>query len=387
MSRLDELIAELCPDGVEYVKLGEVCIFKRGTSITKKDITNGNIPVIAGGQKPAYYCNQANRFNETITVSSSGANAGYVSYWDKPIFVSDAFSVEPNERLIIKYLYYFLKNKQHQIYSTKRGGGVPHVYGSDLAPFSIPVPPLPVQQEIVRILDNFTALEAELEAELEARKKQYEYYRDLLLTFDSERSTTIKWLTLGGVCKSVSSGGTPLKSHTEYYGGNIPWLRTQEVKFADILETENTITQLGLDNSSAKWIPANCVIVAISGATAARCAINKIPLTTNQHCCNLEINGSLALYRYVYYWVSSQYEQLKSLGQGARNDLNVGIITQYPIPIPPLIEQERIIVILDRFDALVNDITQGLPAEIEARRKQYEYYRDKLLTFKEAASS
>ena len=175
-----------------------------------------------------------------------------------------------------------------------------------------------------------------------------------------------------------------MKSKISYYNGNIPWLRTQEVKFCNITETEKTISQEGLDNSSAKWIPKNCVIVAISGATAARCAINKIPLTTNQHCCNLEINSNVALYRYVFHWICSQYEKLKALGQGAREDLNVNRICSYPIPVPSLDEQQRIVTILDHFDALCNDLTSGLPAEIEARKKQYEYYRDKLLTFKEA---
>ena len=175
-----------------------------------------------------------------------------------------------------------------------------------------------------------------------------------------------------------------MKSKSSYYNGDIPWLRTQEVKFSNITKTEMAISQSGLDNSSAKWIPENCVIVAISGASAARCAVNKIPLTTNQHCCNLEINSNIALYRYVFYWISSQYKKLKALGQGAREDLNVGRICNYPIPVPPLAEQARIVSILDRFDALCNDLTSGLPAEIEARKKQYEYYRDKLLTFKEA---
>jgi len=154
----------------------------------------------------------------------------------------------------------------------------------------------------------------------------------------------------------------------------------------DIYDTEMRITPAALKNSAAKWIPKNCVIVAISGATAGRSAINKIPLTTNQHCCCLEINSELANYRYVFYWVSSQYEKLKSLGQGARSDLNSGIIKSFPIPIPPLEEQERILAILDRFDALCNDLTSGLPAEIEARQKQYEYYRDKILTFKEVTT-
>jgi type I restriction enzyme S subunit len=145
------------------------------------------------------------------------------------------------------------------------------------------------------------------------------------------------------------------------------------------------ITEAGLKNSSANWIPKHCVIVAISGASAGRSAINDIALTTNQHCCNLEIDPQQAKYRYVFHWLGREYKRLKALGQGARSDLNVGLISSYRIALPPLAEQERIVGILDRFDALVNDLTSGLPAELAARRKQYEYYRDRLLTFKEAA--
>lgn len=192
-------------------------------------------------------------------------------------------------------------------------------------------------------------------------------------------------MTLGEICVSVSSGGTPLSTRTDFYGGDIPWLRTQEVRFMDIHDTEVKITEKALKNSSAKWIPANCVIVAISGATAARSAINKIPLTTNQHCCNLEVDPTQANYRYVFHWVSKEYENLKALGQGARADLNAGIIKSFPIAIPPLAEQARVVAILDQFDALVNDLSFGLPAEIKARRQQYEHYRDRLLTFREAA--
>jgi type I restriction enzyme, S subunit len=145
------------------------------------------------------------------------------------------------------------------------------------------------------------------------------------------------------------------------------------------------ITDRGLEASSAKWIPANCVIVAISGATAGRSAINKIPLTTNQHCCNLAIDPKKANYRYVFHWVSREYERLRAMGRGARADLNGNIIKKYPILIPSLEEQARIVAILDNFDALLNDLSIGLPAELRARRQQYEYYRDRLLTFREAA--
>ena len=123
------------------------------------------------------------------------------------------------------------------------------------------------------------------------------------------------------------------------------------------------------------------MIVAMYGATAAKAAINRIPLTTNQACCNLEINENVAAHKYVYHWVCSQYENLKAKGQGSQSNINKKIIEEYPIPIPPLEVQQKIVSILDRFDALTSDITQGLPAEIAARKKQYEYYRDKLLTF------
>ena len=160
-------------------------------------------------------------------------------------------------------------------------------------------------------------------------------------------------------------------------------MRTQEVKFSDIWQTNEFITEDAVAETSAAWIPENCLVVAISGASAGRSAINKIPLTTNQHCCNLQIDPDRVNYRFAFYWVSSKYDELKSLGRGARSDLNAAIIKGFPIPVPPLEEQNRIVELLDKFDALVNDLNAGLPAEIIARRKQYEYYRDKLLTFKE----
>ena len=185
MSRINNLIAELAPDGVEYRGLGELATFRRGTSITKALTTRGDIPVVAGGRSPAYYHGESNRPGDSIVIAGSGAYAGYVSYWTDPVFVSDAFTIHPAaDQLNAKYLYYFLTSIQKAIHATHSGGGVPHVHGKHLAGFRIPVPPLEVQREIVRILDNFTELEAALEAELKARRRQYEYYRDRLLTFE-----------------------------------------------------------------------------------------------------------------------------------------------------------------------------------------------------------
>ena len=348
----------------------------RGTSATKKDFILGNIPVISGGKDPAFYCTVSNREGETITVAGSGVGAGYVQYWDIPIFVCDAFSIKGNEGVSTKYLYYCLANMQDTIYSTKKGGGVPHVYISNIENFKLPLPPLPVQREIVRILDNFT----ELTAELTARKKQYEYYRDSLL---STKWDNTSMCTLRGVVKKSCSGATPAKGNTDYYvNGNIPWIRTQDVRFNEITSVDSYITEKAVCETGVKWIPENCVIVAISGATAGRCAVNKIKATTNQHCLNLEIDESKALYKYVYYCIYSKYGELLNRKQGARGDLNSSLILSLEIPVPPLEIQRHIVQVLDDFEVICSDLTSGLPAEIAARQKQYEYYRDKLLQFK-----
>lgn len=273
------------------------------------------------------------------------------------------------------------------------GAAQPKLNQKNLNSIQIPIPcpdnsekSLAIQTEIVRVLDAFTAMTAELTAELSMRKKQYSYYRDKLFSFEEGE---VEWKTLGEVTQKWYSGGTPRAGRPEYYqGGDIPWLRTQEVKFTDILETAIKVTPSALKNSSAKWIPENCVIIAISGATAGRSAINKISLTTNQHCGCLEIDSKKALYRYVFHWVSFNHENIKSLGQGARGDLNSTIIKNFMLPIPyaddpkkSLAEQARIVSILDKFDTLTTSLQEGLPREIELRQKQYEYYRNFLLNF------
>ncbi|UOS32207.1 restriction endonuclease subunit S [Helicobacter pylori] len=186
--RLKSLLQTLAPKGVEFRKLGEVCDFQKGKSITKKAVTFGKVPVISGGRQPAYYHNEANRSGETIAISSSGVYAGYVSYWDIPVFLADSFSVSPKQKTLMpKYLFHYLTTQQDAIHATKNTGGIPHVYSKDLQNFLIPIPPLEIQQEIVKILDQFSALTTDLlagiPAEIEARKKQYEYYREKLLAF------------------------------------------------------------------------------------------------------------------------------------------------------------------------------------------------------------
>lgn len=390
MSRLAELIEQLCPDGVEYRALGDVAELKRGEAVTRKEVVEGQVPVIAGGREPAYYIDRSNRQGETIVIAGSGAYAGFVSFWDEPIFVSDAFSIVVDRSVLQpRFVYHWLSGRQEAIHALKSGGGVPHVYPKDVAKLRCPVPPLEVQREIVRILDQFTTLEAELEAELEARRTQYAHYRNHLLSYDSLAARgAVEMVNLGDVALRVVTGVTPQASNARYYeGGSNPWIRTQDVNFNRISVASEFVTDAAIDELPLKWVKANCVIVAISGASAGRSALLGIDAVTNQHCCNLEIDPKRADYRYVYYSIAARYNELRSLGRGARGDLNVSIIKSFEIPLPSVDQQSAVADLLDHFDALVNDITSGLPAEIAARRAQYEHYRDRLLSFPEKVVS
>ena len=383
MKNLETLIQELCPDGVEFVKLGDVCEIKRGVRVVKKDLQEtGKIPVYQNSLVPLGYKDEFNYPSNVAFVISAGA-AGDVGYSEIPFWAADdCLTITCPSNIENKYVYYFLKNYEYKLKSKVRKASIPRLSRKVVDDLEIPLPPIEVQTEIVRILDKFTSLEAELKAELDCRKRQYEYYRDKLLSFDNVGGQEVEWKKMSEVCKNICSGGTPLTSKSEYYDGNIPWLRTQEVDYCEIHSTLRNITQLGLDNSSAKMIPANCVIVAMYGATAAKVAINKIPLCTNQACCNLEIDEDKALVRYVYQWICKQYEVLKAMGEGSQHNINAKKVKDFKIPIPSLEEQNRIVSILDRFESLTTSLQSGLPAEIAARRQQYEYYRDKLLTFK-----
>ena len=386
MSKLDELIKELCPNGVEYKELGEIVKSQRGKTITKELIKDGDIPVISGGQKPAYYHNESNRKGEVITVAGSGAYAGFVMYWDKPIFVSDAFSIECDKSYLnIKYIYYFLQNNQMKIHSLKKGGGVPHVYFKDMQKFLVPVPPLEVQNEIVRILDNFTALTAELTAELTARKKQYSWYRDYLLKFENK----VKMVKIGdlfefknGINKDKGSfgKGTPIINYVNVYKKNKIYFEDLKglveasndelvrygVKRGDVFftRTSETIEEIGYTSVLLEDIE-NCVFSGF--------LLRARPIT------------DLLLPEYCAYCFSTSNIRntiIKKSTYTTRALTNGTSLSQIEIPLPPLEVQKRIVEVLGNFEKICNDLNIGLPAEIEARQKQYEFYRNFLLTFK-----
>lgn len=297
-----------CPEGVSYIPLGEATEMQRGTSITKKNIIEGTVPVIAGGQKPAYYCDKANRDADIITVAGSGAYAGYVSYWDCPVFVSDAFSVKAKEGSSTKYIYYAMQNLQSEIYATKKGGGVPHVHISSIEKMRIPLPPLPIQQEIVRILDTFTNLTAELTAELTARRKQYEYYRDELLTFGEDVSR----VQLGLVCDFKYGKGNNIPNETgEYpvYGCN------------GIVSTTNTF--------NSEDAP---IIGHIGSAGVVNWGKGKHFVTYNGTICRVKADKIRS--RYAYYVLNSLH--LERFVKGSQPFLSYGDFSKVLIPLPPM---------------------------------------------------
>lgn len=383
MNRVEELIQQLCPNGVEWKKLGEVCEFCRGTVITQKEAIKGDIPVISGGQTPAYFHNTANRPSNTIVVAGSGAYAGFVSFWEIPIFVSDAFTVEPHEDLYVKFVFYFLKTIQDKIFLTKKGAGVPHVHGSSIRNFEIPVPPLPIQQEIVRILDTFTELTANLQTELDARKKQYAYYRDCLLNFEGVDG--VEWKKLGEICVIVRGASPrPINKFLTSGSEGVNWIKIGDTKAGVkyITETKEKITKEGA--SKSRYVKKGDFILSNS-MSFGRPYILAVDGCIHDGWLSISAFENVLISDYFYYILNSakvqQEMKMKASFGGAVQNLNVDIVKSLEIPIPPLPEQRRIVAILDHFETLVNDLSVGLPAELEARRKQYEYYRDKLLTF------
>ena len=180
---------------------------------------------------------------------------------------------------------------------------------------------------------------------------------------------------LGDICSRVCSGGTPSSRHDEYYGGNIPWLNTKEVDFKPIYNTEKKITQEGLENSSAKWIEENTIVVAMYGATAGKTAIAKIPLTTNQACCNLTINPTVADYRFVYYSLANKFNELASLANGgAQQNLNAQIIKDFVISLPGIYTQKFIANILSSLDEKIENnrkINSNLEEQAKALFKSW----------------
>lgn len=396
MNRVEKLLSDLCPEGVQLRALSEVCsdfivpmrdrpkVFDGDIPWCRiediqKDYIHGSLSGLKVSQKVISEMNLKVMPTGTV-IASCSASLGRYAISTTPLITNQTFiGLVCGEALYNRYLLHLLPLKTRELVSSSNSGKIPYISRIKFERLQIPVPPLEIQHEIVRILDTFTELEAGLEAELEARKTQYAFFRKSLLDRDPQTSRTYK---LEDVCTKISSGGTPSRSRADFFGGAIPWVRTQEVDFKEIWSTELNITDLALKNSSANWVPANTVILAMYGATAGKSAITRIPVTTNQACCNLEVDPKLCLPEYLFHWLMANYLEIKSLGQGTQSNLNAGMVRHLQIQLPDLEEQSKAVSALNKFDALTKDMLVGIPAEIFARRQQYEYYRNILLTFK-----
>lgn len=367
MSRLEELIAELCPDGVEYKTLGEICVaLKKGTLKQEELRDNGKYPVINSGRDFYGFYTSYNNEGDTICIASRGEYAGFVTYIDRKFWAGGLcypYTSKHKSTIITKFIFYYLKLKENYIMNTLVArGSIPALNKSDIDKLSIPVPPLPVQEEIVRILDKFTELTADLTAELTKRKQQYQYYRQYLLKFSNDLYSDFS------LCGILSRGEYITKKNASV--GKIPV----------ILGGQEPAYYIDKANHTGK-----AIVISRSGVSAGFISFWDEPIfVTDGFIVEAKQNTNI---KFLYYYLKSQQDNLNSSKKGGGVPHITGKdILSISIPVPPLEEQQRIVSILDRFDALCNDLTSGLPAEIAARKKQYEYYRDKLLSFPEKPS-
>jgi type I restriction enzyme S subunit len=386
MSRIDDLIAEYCPDGVERKPLGAIAKLYRGNGLQKKDFTDKGIGCIHYGQIYTRYdtfTSQTISFvdkkladkllkvhpNDLIVTATSENLEDVckaVAWLGGSDIVTGGHSIVVRHHQNAKYLSYyfqtldFFQRKRAYVHGTK----VMEIKKDDLAKIVVPVPPLPVQEEIVRILDSFSSLEAELEAELEARRKQYAYYRNELLTFDRER---VQWLKLGEA--AFINKGTYI-TKKQVIPGNIPVILGG-------VEPAYWHSESNHDGEG--------IVISRSGANAGFASYWNEPIFVSDGFV-LDAKPGIDM-RFLFHVLKKQQAKLHSMkrGSGVPHINSKMLANNVAIPVPPLEEQQHVVSILDRFDKLTNDLSSGLPAEIEARRKQYEYYRDRLLSFDELA--
>ena len=402
MSRLEELIQQLCPDGVEYKKLGEIATISRGGNLQKKDFCLEGVPCIHYGQ---IYTRYGLFADKTFTfISEDRAKKQKLAYPNDIVMAVTSENIEDVCKCVAwlgggavavsghtaiihhnqnaKYLAYYFHTQMFAAQKRKlvHGTKVMEVTPDTLNAVRIPVPPLPVQSEIVKILDNFT--------ELTARRKQYEYYRDKLLAFDA--TSDVAWRTVGEIATVTKLAGFEFTKYVTYSEeGNIIALRGLNVKNGKLnLEDVKYIDNSDLSKLTRSKLYVGDMLFTYVGTIGQVALIDendKYYLAPNVAL--IRVDSSIIMPRFLQYYFQSNYfwsTQINRLLQtSSMKNIPMEKIRKFDICIPNMEVQQRITAILDRFDALCNDLPSGLPAEIEARQKQYEYYRDKLLTFKE----
>lgn len=410
MSNLEELFERLCPDGVKAVELGQVAHYAKNR-IDADAVTENTYVGVENLLQ--------NKAGKTVAVSVPTKGTviafnpndiliGNIRPYLKKIWLSDCaggtngdvlvIQIDERERLLPKYLFYVLSSDRFFLYDMQnsKGAKMPRGNKAAILKYRISVPPLPVQGEIVRILDNFaiatTEIQQKLQEELTARQKQYEYYRDLLLTFKANESTilnelelsgAIRWMKLGDIC-DVRDGthDSPKQTLNGKYLITSKNIKNGTIDYAGSYFISNE--DFDKINLRSK-VEINDILFTMIGTIGEIGLVKNEPDYAIKNVGLIKTNNELLSRFLKHYLKSKQVKKYidNNKSQGSQSFLALGKLRNIPIPILKTQRIETIVDILDRFDTLCNDITSGLSAEIEARQKQYEYYRDKLLTFKE----
>ena len=391
MESIEQMIKRLCPSGVKYEKLRDICEIRRGVRVVKKQLSDRDgYPVYQNSLTSLGMYQSSNRKSGTTFVICAGA-AGEIGYCNTEFWAADDCSTVESDALIDRFIYFYLMTKQSKLKSQVRKASVPRLSRDAIENLSIPVPPLEIQNRIVEVLDKMTTLTAELEAELEARKQQYEYYRNKLLTFNEIGGGGIRQVTwmkineIGTIYRGIAYSkkdftetGTPCIHYGQIY--------TRYGTFAN-----KTFTYVSEELANGKRLAKKGdLVMAVTSENmedVGKCLawLGEDDILVSNHACF--IRHSLNP-KYLAYFLQTSYffNYKKKISKGVKViDLDLNMFGDMLIPVPSMEEQERIVSILDRFEALTTDLRIGLPAEIEARRQQYEYYRNKLLTFDQAA--
>ena len=417
MSKLDELIRELCPDGVEYKTLGEIGKFYGGlTGKSKKDFENGNevfityknvysnpaidiypndkVKIVVGEKQRTLEYGDIVFTGSSETPDECGFSSVVTRKPDRKLYLNSFcffFRLDNPKVLLPDFSKHLFRSSELRFQIGKTASGVTryNVSKDKMAKVEIPLPPLEIQREIVRILDSFTKLTAGLTAELTARKTQYSFYRERLLDKTKIKASAVEIRNLG----KWSGGKTPSMAEKKYWdNGTIPWVSSKDVKQPILSDTTDHITNVAVDEASMTVYPAGSVaIVTRSGILRHTFPVTYIPFetTVNQDIKILVTKEGISS-RYVFHALQAYGESIRRTTKkqgGTVDSLDFQKVLTYKIPVPPLDVQNRIVNVLDNFEKICSDLNIGLPAEIEARQKQYEYYRDKLLTFKEVAAT
>ena len=381
MSKLDELIKELCPNGVEYKKLKDLCKIKTGKLNANEMEENGIYPFFTCDEKP-YKINEYAFDDEAILISGNGSKVGHINYYKGKFNAYQRTYVLLNfNNGIVKYYVFYLKEflKKHIIKNSNKAS-VPYITLPMLENYLVPVPPLEVQDEIVRILDSFIALTTKLTTELTARKKQYSWYRDYLLNFEN-RVEIVKLGSISNIVRGASP--RPISNYITLEEDGINWIKIGDVDSESryVEETKEKITQEGAKKS--RIVKKGDLILSNSMSFGR-------PYIVNQEGCihdgwilisDYQTNYSTDFLYYLLTTNKVQKYMRDNVVSGTVQNLNIDIVKNIEIPLPPLEVQKRIVEVLDNFEKICNNLNIGLPAEIEARQKQYEFYRNFLLTF------